>query len=143
MTSKPVKKWKYEQEFGPGEYFVGDPGYIFKDQELWMKLLKKTKYFDTSSQMINDTPIFCHSTYGGDGTFECSKTDKKFVVDSGNLGIIPTSLITEIPGMSLAGTKGLGYVAKFPRKFVARADKGVFQFGSKFHINTGPNEARS
>lgn len=138
------REWKYEQTLAPGEYYIGDPCYLFiknVNDDKWMALLHATNWFTSRSQSIANTPISCHHTAHGDGVF-CDSDMHSYGVDSGNLGIIPTSVITVENGMKLSNkVYAYGRIVTFDQPFVVKAHMGVFTFGD-IKIDTRSSDIR-
>ena len=53
--------------FKAGKYYVGDPCYVVKDHNVWIKLLDDTDYFQNENQTYKGQTIFAEGTAHGDG----------------------------------------------------------------------------
>lgn len=106
----------------PGEYYIGDPCYVFSSKT-WDELLDETDSFEEKDiHNFNGRDLWAHSTAWGDGTY-CDQNGIEYAVDSGMLGIIPLALIDNPEGLEH------GTVIKFQRDVVVEFENGVFWFG--------------
>ena len=117
-----------------GTYFIGDPCYSIRDNKRWSIFCDNMgEDFDELTE-FEGTPIFVHGTMYGDGVYR--GTDGfMYGVDSGLLGVIPTSLIDE----KNSRLKELGTIVKFTEPFECTYDDGVFRF-KKLSIDTSPDD---
>jgi hypothetical protein len=99
------------------KYFVGDPCFVIDDSSRWMRFLESCCYFEDSVRATDDGDEFWASpTKIGNGTF-ASNTDDLFVVDSGLIGVVPSSLLEKCK-RNEAELNKLGKIVEFKEPFV-------------------------
>ena len=123
-----------KHNFLAGNYWIGDPCYIFSDKT-WDKLIKKTgcfgldekqnlllKDFDDGLFQYRGKKCFIGSTKYGDGCF-LDERGNAYLVDSGSLGVVPVSvcLVSKLP---------LGNVFIMEKDFEVWEDDGNLHFGN-------------
>ena len=111
----------------PGQYWVGDLGYVISDGE-WASRVCKTYYKDCAVTLESGDTALLFCTVKGDGLY---RTSRGFWlgVDSGSIGILPLSAIDE---SAPALTKyDRGAVVTFPEEFTCeqQRDDNLLLFG--------------
>lgn len=125
---------KHEATLPAGEYYVGDPCYVFKESERWMKLLDEAGFFQKKAFVeFEGGVVFSSNTAYGDGHYRASD-GQRYPVDAGLLGLVSKSLVDD-----LEYAEGCGNIIKFERPTKVSAEGGYFDFG-KFTIETGEEE---
>lgn len=119
----------------PGEYYIGDPCYVFgedwNDGRALFFTGKTDEKLDNAKGMCDvildggDTyrghKFFAHFTAHGDGSFVGSN-GFDFGVDAGLLGAIPLELVTKKEGLTC------GVIVSAPRGLTCSEDNGSFYF---------------
>ena len=109
-------------KFKAGKYYIGDPCYVVKEHEDWMKLLEDTNYFQNDNQTYKGFPIFASGTAYGDGCYY-DQEGREYGVDAGLIGIVPFEAIE--------GDGRGGQIIEFQEDFhVGCSEDSVFTFGN-------------
>jgi hypothetical protein len=109
----------------PGQYYVGDPCYVFANAD-WAALLSETRLGTDALGGGGRVPfrgreLFAGSTEHGDGVYEGSDRFD-YGVDSGLLGAVPVELASESAGLQY------GTVVDAAEGLVCSCRDGVFKF---------------
>jgi hypothetical protein len=122
-----------------GSYVVGDPAYNIPDDN-WDEVLDNCGNFKHQCQSTwtraNGLPgsVVAFYTKFGDGEYSSGK--RKFLVDSGTIGIIP---LEHLDGKELDATT---HLIKFSRPFECFEVNGVLVFGFlEINTNEGDNDS--
>lgn len=119
----------------PGNYFLGDPGYCFKDS--WEKIVDN--YYDDEGVLVKYKKkiILMFSTAFGDGGYPSNEYPGfDFPVDSGLIGLVPVNLIET----DKDDLKHCGKFISFKEQFICESSKnGDLTFGH-IVIRTGESE---
>ncbi len=119
----------YENILPAGTYWVGDPCYVFTDEE-WDTVLDVTDCFEREEATINGHRFAATATVYGDGCYE-SNVGFMFGVDAGLIGAVPVELVT----MEVDENSSLKVT--FDRPFrVYRDSRGTIHIGH-IEIETG------
>ncbi len=132
-----------------GFYFIGDPGYIVHDAELWSEFLGET-FFEENKATARGFTIWAGNTMYGDGEYHDNE-GYSYVVDAGLIGIVN---MEDVKKMADEETKAhlkiifendeksfLGRVVKFEKEFTVtfNSEDPTHVFGY-IEINTGDEE---
>lgn len=122
-----------------GKYYVGDPCYIFNKS--WNKVLDDTNYFKNNEIVkVFGKECIVGSTAYGDGTYT-DNYGRDYNVDSGLIGVLPVSLISEDKKYTLKqieNHKGM-HIIEFKEDFEVSISVGVFVFGAIIIDTTNDN----
>jgi hypothetical protein len=121
QNNSKTKKYKFPK----GEYYIGDLCYAIKGDDEWAEIMTApngNKWDLNEAKTYKGELIFSHFTHYGDGCYPNNYDDKEFWVDSGTIGIMPVSLITE---EDWAGAVTM----IFTQDFNVWYDNGTFHFG--------------
>ena len=111
--------------FPAGEYYIGDPCYVFA--ESWTKILDITDYFrKLETSTYKDFEFMGGATYVGDGVYG-DNYGNTYSVDSGSIAILPIGML-DIDKKEMG--KGLGLIKKFEKDFLVLIMGGMFKFGN-------------
>lgn len=117
-----------------GDYWVGDPCYVFpNDTNQWQDLIEKADYFDKPKYVtLENIIVVAGSTAYGDGCY-FGTNGFQYGVDAGLLGIIPMSTVNFLNPSKHSFE--LGTVEHFDSEFMVKICDGHFDF-YKFIIET-------
>jgi len=118
----------------PGKYYIGDPCYVL-DDDAWDRVLELSSCFEDGKPVpFDDHMIWAHHTMYGDGAYY-DQNGNEFGVDSGCLGAVPLSAISDPAG------EDSGALVDAPNGLVVEYDEqtGTFVFGSII-IKTGDED---
>ena len=103
----------------PGQYWVGDLGYVISDGE-WYSRVCKTYYKDAAVTLESGDTALLFGTVKGDGLY---RTSRAFwlSVDSGSIGILPLSAIDESDPALTKHDRGA--VVTFPAEFTCEQQR--------------------
>jgi hypothetical protein len=107
------------QELQPGKYFLGDPVFVLPDK-LYTGIWGHLYNYQNGKYSLNGYDFCVNNTHKGDGTFYDTRS-RKYVVDSGVIGLVHTDLIEDIELC-----KGKGYIFDFKSKVYFLYDAGIF-----------------
>jgi hypothetical protein len=122
-----------EKHFPPGEYYLGDLCYVLgQDQGTWDQICDALfAAYDrgehATTLFLHETPVWLARTAYGDGVYYDAH-GRGYAVDSGTIGLCPTSLCTATALAELDDT--LGQVITMAHDFHPTWDHGVFSIGT-------------
>jgi hypothetical protein len=118
-------------ELPAGEYWVGDPCYAVKDQELWMRIGASNGWFQESiAATVDDVTYVGVGTAFGDGVY-VDQEGREFPVDAGLIGAVPVSAVEGEPfGM---------HRVTFAEPFLVGSEGAVIWIGD-VRIDTGDSD---
>ena len=111
-----------------GEYYIGDPSYMFEDHDEWMKFIEEAIKPDPYDQIYKNKQVFTHGTAYGDGVY-FDQFGNEYPVDSGTIGAIPKELATKTDDK-------LNLLIEFDKDFDCSYENGKFIIG-EIEIVTG------
>lgn len=124
--------------FTPGEYFVGDPCYLFGhdpiDSKRWMDLLEDSNYFKNYYGQVDGVWVVAMPTAYGDGTY-VDNFGREYGVDAGLIGITPAKFFPVEKGAMYAMHK-----ITFDVSFDVWDDTGVLHFGNVIIDTVGEDD---
>lgn len=118
-----------EEKLPAGTYYIGDIGYLVRDEDEWHELLRLADHF-------NAPRMFRHEKYGylwaahtayGDGIYESNFGDV-FTVDGGLIGIVDHKFMLPERWKEYWGVAKVSFSRAFR---VSRDEDGTFRFGAK------------
>jgi hypothetical protein len=92
-----------------GKYYIGDPCYVFENQNNWQKIcdMIRNLHRDGDYFTYRNQKMFISSTSWGDGCYRDNE-GHKYPVDAGLIGAIPSDLCEAV---------GNGYYKTFTKPF--------------------------
>jgi hypothetical protein len=121
MEIEKTKKYRFPK----GEYYIGDLCYAILTDEDWEELMTApngNKWDLSEAKRYKGELVFAHGTYYGDGCYPCNYDEARYCVDSGTIGIMPVSLITDDTWVGAT-------TMIFTKAFDVWYDNGTFHFG--------------
>lgn len=121
--------------FKAGEYYIGDPRYVFNAS--WDSVLQQTNSLSSNEE----TFIGRHKVAGGDTAYTdgvyYDQDGRQYAVDSGILAIMPAVLLNKDKVSTKIDIQQSNFmhIVKFENDFEVEVENGVFTFGSVV-INT-------
>ncbi len=118
----PVIRGNVVDKLPAGEYYIGDIGRVLSEDVYHGVFGTKAGYnFGLFEKKGTDNIFLVNGTKYGDGEYSCSHTGKKFLVDSGCIGICSKSLMDDRDGYG-------GHVFTFATTVQCNLSGGQFKF---------------
>lgn len=110
-----------------GEYYIGDPCYLF--DKSWNDILGVTDMFENDISNYHGHRFFVGNTAYGDGVYFDDK-GRKYPIDSGLIGILSVSMIDIDNHIKKEEISEFGNLVVFENDFGCTIDNGYFLFGN-------------
>jgi hypothetical protein len=110
-----------------GEYYIGDPCYIFYNS--WDDILGVTGMFDNDISKYKGFRFFVGQTAYGDGMY-LDNYGKEYPVDAGLIGILDIEMLRIDNRIQKEEIKEFGNIVSFDKEFLCIIEEGYFKFGN-------------